>query len=107
VKIEGIQAISIPDGYILGGLGLTGLIFLGSRKGVGMDFLHSFSSGLPQGACQYCLYSEVTLSAIFNVINDKFHPACLLIYLVNKQTGWHFFQPFPLFRSAYLLGTSE
>ena len=26
-----------------------------------------------------------TLLAIFHVINEKFHPACLLIYLVNKQ----------------------
>ena len=32
-----------------------------------------------------------TLLAIFHVINKKFHPARLLIYLVNKQAGWHFF----------------
>ena len=32
-----------------------------------------------------------TLLAIFHVINEKFHPARLLIYLVNKQAGWHFF----------------
>ena len=32
-----------------------------------------------------------TLLAIFYVINEKFHPARLLIYLVNKQAGWHFF----------------
>ena len=27
----------------------------------------------------------------FRVINQKFHPARLLIYLVNKRAGWHFF----------------
>ena len=27
----------------------------------------------------------------FHVINEKFPPARLLIYLVNKQAGWHFF----------------
>ena len=32
-----------------------------------------------------------TLLAIFHVINEKFPPARLLIYLVNKQAGWHFF----------------
>ena len=32
-----------------------------------------------------------TLLAIFHVINEKFHSARLLIYLVNKQAGWHFF----------------
>ena len=32
-----------------------------------------------------------TLLAIFHVINEKFHPACLLIYLVNQQAVWHFF----------------
>ena len=32
-----------------------------------------------------------TLLAIFHVINEKFHPACLLIYLVNKRAGWHYF----------------
>ena len=32
-----------------------------------------------------------TLLAIFHVINEKFHPACLLIYLVNKWAGWLFF----------------
>ena len=32
-----------------------------------------------------------TLLAIFHVVNEKFHPAHLLIYLVNKQAGWHFF----------------
>ena len=32
-----------------------------------------------------------TLLAIFYVVNEKFPPACLLIYLVNKQAGWHFF----------------
>ena len=31
-----------------------------------------------------------TLLAIFHVINKKFPPARLLIYLVNKQAGWHF-----------------
>ena len=48
-----------------------------------------------------------TLLAIFHVINVKFPPARLLIYLVNKQAGWHFFQACSLFRSALLLGTSE
>jgi hypothetical protein len=28
-----------------------------------------------------------TLLAIFHVLNQKFHPARLLIYLVNKQAG--------------------
>ena len=28
-----------------------------------------------------------TLFAIFDVINEKFHPALLLIYLVKKQAG--------------------
>ena len=32
-----------------------------------------------------------TLLAIFHVINKKFHPACLLVYLVKKQAGWNFF----------------
>jgi hypothetical protein len=32
-----------------------------------------------------------TLLAIFHVINEKVPPARLLIYLVNKQAGWHFF----------------
>ena len=32
-----------------------------------------------------------TLLAIFHVLNKKFHPARLLIYLVNKQAGCHFF----------------
>ena len=32
-----------------------------------------------------------TLLAIFHVINEKFHSACLLFYIVNKQAGWHFF----------------
>ena len=32
-----------------------------------------------------------TLVAIFHVINEKFHSAGLLIYLVNKPAGWHFF----------------
>ena len=32
-----------------------------------------------------------TLLAIFHVINEKFHPARLLIYLVNKLAGWQFF----------------
>jgi hypothetical protein len=31
------------------------------------------------------------LLAIFHVINEKFPPASLSIYLVNKQAGWHFF----------------
>ena len=42
-----------------------------------------------------------TLLAIFYVVNEKFHPARLLIYLVkNKQIDI-------LFQSARLLGTSE
>ena len=28
-----------------------------------------------------------TMLVIFHVINGKFHPACLLIFLVNEQTG--------------------
>ena len=32
-----------------------------------------------------------TLLAIFHVIYEKIHPACLLIYLVNKHAGWHLF----------------
>ena len=32
-----------------------------------------------------------SLLAIFHVINEKFPPARLLIYLVNKQAGLHFF----------------
>ena len=32
-----------------------------------------------------------TLLAIFHVIKEKIPPARLLIYLVNKQAGWHFF----------------
>ena len=47
-----------------------------------------------------------TLLAIFHVINKKFHPARLLIYLVNKQAVWHS-NPACLFRTARLLGTSE
>ena len=31
-----------------------------------------------------------TLIAIFLVINEKFHSARLLIYLVKKPAGWHF-----------------
>ena len=34
-----------------------------------------------------------TLFAIFHVINEKFHPARLLIHLVKKQAGGFFFQP--------------
>ena len=48
-----------------------------------------------------------TLFAIFHVINKKFHPARLLIYLVNKQAVALFSNPARLFRSARLLGTSE
>ena len=32
-------------------------------------------------------YFLSTLLAIFHVRNEKFHPACLLIYLVNKHAG--------------------
>ena len=32
-----------------------------------------------------------TLLAILHVINEKFHPTRLLIYLVNKPAGWLFF----------------
>ena len=32
-----------------------------------------------------------TLFAIFHVVNEKFHPTRLLIYLVDKQAGWYFF----------------
>ena len=31
------------------------------------------------------------LLAIFHVIYEKFLPDRLLVYLVNKQAGWHFF----------------
>ena len=48
-----------------------------------------------------------TLLVSFHLISRKFHSTHLLIYLVNKQAGWHFFSnPAHLFRSAYLLGTS-
>jgi hypothetical protein len=47
-----------------------------------------------------------TLLAIFYVINEKFHPAFLLIYLENKQVGWLFSNPACLFPSI-VLGTSE
>ena len=51
---------------------------------------------------------QVRLIAIFYVINQKFHSARLLIYLVNKRAGWQFFQlDARLFRSAHILGTSE
>ena len=43
-----------------------------------------------------------TLLSIFRAINEKFHPARLLIYLVKKQAGWIFFS-----NPARLLGTSE
>ena len=32
-----------------------------------------------------------TLLSIFHAVNEKFHPASLFIYLVNKQAGWHLF----------------
>ena len=49
-----------------------------------------------------------TLFVIFHVINEKFHPARLSIYLVKKQAeGFFFSNPARLFRSAHLLGTSE
>ena len=51
---------------------------------------------------------HVRLIAIFYVINQKFHAARLLIYIVNKQAGWHIFQiDARLFWSAHLLSTSE
>jgi hypothetical protein len=31
-----------------------------------------------------------TLLAICHIIKEKFHPAHLLIYLVNKQAVWYF-----------------
>ena len=48
-----------------------------------------------------------TILSIFYVINKKFHHTRLLIYLVNKRAGWHFFPPYSLFWSDRLLGTSE
>ena len=50
-----------------------------------------------------------TLFSIFHVINEKFHPARLLIYLSNKKAGRvnFFSKPARLFRSARLFGTSE
>ena len=47
-----------------------------------------------------------TLLAIFHVINEKFPPARLLIYLVISKQGGTFF-PSLLVYSALLLRTSE
>ena len=56
-------------------------------------------------------YFLSTQSAIFYVINKKFHPAYLFnnLLIVNKQAGpgGTFSNPACLFRSASLLGTSE
>ena len=35
-----------------------------------------------------------TILSFFHVINKQFHLTRLLIYLVNKQAGWHFFPPY-------------
>ena len=35
-----------------------------------------------------------TILSFFHVINEKFHLTRLLIYLVNKQAGRHFFTPY-------------
>ena len=43
-----------------------------------------------------------TLLTIFHVINEKLHPAPLLIYLVNKRAEGSFFS-----NPACLLGISE
>ena len=50
-----------------------------------------------------------TLLAIFHVMNEKFHPARLLVYILSKKAGrMEFFSnPARLFRSVRLLGTSE
>ena len=40
------------------------------------------------------LEKNSTILSIFHVINIKFHHSRLLIYLVDKQTGWHFFPPY-------------
>ena len=41
-------------------------------------------------ACLAFLEFFATILSIFYVINEKFHPTRLLIYIVNKQTGWYF-----------------
>ena len=48
-----------------------------------------------------------TLLTIFHVINEKFHPARLLIHLMNKQAVWHFFPTLLVYSGLLgLLGTS-
>ena len=41
-----------------------------------------------------CIESTTILKELrfvqLSLINNKFHPASLLIYLVNQQAGWHF-----------------
>ena len=50
-----------------------------------------------------------TLLSIFHVINEKFHPARLLTYLVKKQAGWNFFPTLLVYSGLLfnLLGTSK
>ena len=43
-----------------------------------------------------------TLLAIFHVTNKKVHPARLLIYLVNKQAVWHFFQTLLIYSRLFI-----
>ena len=54
--------------------------------------IYTLKSLIEEHACLD--FSDIlsTLLAIFHVINEKFPPARLLIYLVNKQAVWHFFQ---------------
>ena len=53
--------------------------------------LCTLKSLIEEHACLNFSDFHSALLAIFHVINKKFHPARLLIYLVNKQAGWHFF----------------
>ena len=48
-----------------------------------------------------------TLLTIFHVINEKFHPARVFIYLVNKPAGGIFSNPARLFWAARILWTSS
>ena len=51
----------------------------------------TLKSLIEEHACLNFSDFHSTLLAIFHVVNKKFHPASLLIYLENKQAGWHFF----------------
>ena len=56
-----------------------------------VSLLHTLKSLIEEHARLNFSDFHSTLLAIFHVVNEKFHPARLLIYLVNKQAGWHFF----------------